>query len=244
MHDDLSQRSPSEKEDMKLEVLELIKETLWFPTGGNMKKVLDAEDWYQTDRAIRDIPFRFRVCGLGSRHLKRINNTFKPWQSAFDRACRAVDCGAVFALIGGKGSGKTQLAAMLLRRSIERLEAVRSASNNTFLFAQYRTWGDIAREVKTTFSDKHDQTEKDIIDHLTAVPLLVVDEIHEGRSTDFEAALFVSIVDARYRSEKSTILISNQKKQAFSTHVGLSVSDRMREGGGIIECDWESFRAL
>jgi len=34
----------------------------------------------------------------------------------------------------------------------------------------------------------------------------------------------------------------HQEKAAFTAHVGPSVSDRMREGGGIISMDWESFR--
>lgn len=39
-----------------------------------------------------------------------------------------------------------------------------------------------------------------------------------------------------------TLIISNQDVSALTASLGPSTVSRMRETGGVIECDWESYR--
>jgi hypothetical protein len=41
---------------------------------------------------------------------------------------------------------------------------------------------------------------------------------------------------------RDTIMISNETPEKMLAQVGPSIEDRMRECGGIIECNWPSFR--
>ena len=67
------------------------------------------------------------------------------------------------------------------------------------------------------------------------VGLLVLDEIHEIAGSEWELRELVSLMDARYREERDTLLIGNATRDALSDLLGPSIVSRMRETGGVIE---------
>jgi DNA replication protein DnaC len=209
---------------------------LWFKPTGEAKAALEGDNVDVIRQISSLIESPFVSCGLGRRHTTKIDSKAGEWTNELRRLIGMLGNGVVAALVGPRGTGKTQMAAYAIRHCIER------DPTNATGAAKYTNWCEIVRSIKATFGKDGGMTEDDIIAQLVKYRLLVIDEVHEGRGTDFEAGLFTAIVDARYREMKDTILISNQERAAFSSTVGDSVSSRMLEGGGIISMNWESFR--
>jgi len=213
-----------------------LRRRLWFKPMGAIKEALDGEQVGTIEGFTSLIETPFLSCGLGRRHTTKIELKAGKWINELRNLTDMLGNGVVAALVGPRGTGKTQMAAYAMRYTIER------DPGNAMRATRYCNWCDIVRQIKGTFGKNDGPTEETIIADLVKYRLLVIDEVHEGNGREFEAGLFTAIIDARYRAMKDTILISNQDKAAFTAHVGPSVSDRMREGGGIISMDWESFR--
>lgn len=72
--------------------------------------------------------------------------------------------------------------------------------------------------------------------------LLVVDEIGQMDQDDGAARRFFEVLNARYADAKDTILTCNLGDREIQESLGPSLVSRMNEGGGILRCDWPSFR--
>lgn len=139
--------------------------------------------------------------------------------------------GFLIALIGTRGSGKTQLAIELMRKTV-----------GTEKSALYRTAIEFFLKIKTAFRNKADTSEDQIVKEHSRPSLLVLDEFGRRGETDWEDRMLFEVIDRRYRDCSDTLLISNQEKPAFLESIGPSLASRMSETGGIIECNWKSFR--
>lgn len=151
----------------------------------------------------------------------------KEWLHAFDSALERVRLNGIVVLYGKRGGGKTRMAAEL---------AVKVGGS------QYRTAMRFFLEVRATFRKDSEKSEMDVIDELTAAPLLILDEIQERGETAFEDRLLTHVIDARYAAMKPTILIANLAKSDLAESLGKSIVDRARENGKSIEFTWESYR--
>lgn len=148
------------------------------------------------------------------------------WKAAFKRGLAAIDKKGILILHGGRGPGKTRMAAELS------LYAGKT---------RYRTAMRFFIEIRATYGNKS-VSEMDIIDDLVRADLLVLDELQERGETPFEDRLLTHLIDARYAENKPTILIANLTKQEIGASLGLSIIDRVRENGASIEFTWPSFR--
>jgi len=54
--------------------------------------------------------------------------------------------------------------------------------------------------------------------------------------------MLFELLNRRYNDLKDTILIANKSKAEFQDYIGPSLASRMNETGGIVECNWPSFR--
>lgn len=139
--------------------------------------------------------------------------------------------GFLIALVGLRGSGKTQLAVEIIRASAE-LDYTRS---------RYCTAMEFFIEIKAGY--KHDgEAEKIILNEFSVPPLLVIDELGQRSENDWENRLLYELLNRRYNDMKDTLLISNQDLAQLEMALGPSLVSRMRETGGVIECNWESYR--
>jgi DNA replication protein DnaC len=176
--------------------------------------------------------------GLGKIHIETIADPkrCKQFTESTKRVLSVMTKGSIVALLGNRGTGKTQLAAEVLRRYCPKVSASRQPI--------YRTAMDLFRQVRDGM--KHDpnsaDSEANTIRKFTTSALLVVDECQERGQTDFEDRTLCSIIDRRYNMGIDTILIANLTPQAFMAQMGASVSSRLTEVGEIIVCDWPSFR--
>lgn len=136
----------------------------------------------------------------------------------------------IYALVGIRGNGKTQMAACLVRQYCEQRKP-----------ARYIVAACLFREIRACFR-QNGPDEREMIESFVKPDFLVIDELHERKGSDHENAALTNIIDLRYGAMKATMLISNETRQEFAEGIGPSIISRMRECGEAIECNWPSFR--
>lgn len=138
---------------------------------------------------------------------------------------------AMLAMIGGRGAGKTWMACALVR---EFCKAGRSA--------MYLEAMDYFLELQETFDNGCKINSASVERKHIAPELIVLDAMEERADTAWNDRMLVRLINKRYAANKSTLMISNQDATTFKKHIGESIEDRIRDGGGIIKCDWKSLR--
>jgi DNA replication protein DnaC len=103
----------------------------------------------------------------------------------------------------------------------------------------------MVRRVKDTWSDDRVETEKQAIQALASVHLLILDEVGVQFGSPFEENLMFDVLNSRYENRLPTILISNLTSEKAATFLGERVVDRLREdGGSVVVFDWQSHRRV
>ena len=151
------------------------------------------------------------------------------WVAAREGIVGRLGGGFTIALIGHRGPGKTQLAQQAVQAACQRGLTALYTRAMTFFLAIRATYGT-------------DASEQSVIDHFSKPGLLVIDELHERSETLFENRMLNHLVDIRHGDTRDTLLVGNLTADGFEESVGASISERLRETGGIIECTWNSFR--
>ena len=167
--------------------------------------------------------------GVRVRHRIAPASTCEPWNKLLRRLTKRVGTGFLAALIGNRGTGKSQLAVELIRASC--------ASERR---AVYTTAMDIFIDLRDAY--KLQESERSVLLRFQSPSLLVIDEAQERGETPWEDRMLTALIDYRYSQKRDTVLISNLKRAEFEASMGASVISRMVEAGGIIECNWPSFR--
>lgn len=145
--------------------------------------------------------------------------------------------GYLAALVGIRGNGKTQLAVELMKHATRNLRAT-----------YYVTAMEFFDDVKSTYIKRESrpsdpvETQRSILKSYRKPRLLVIDEIGKRSDSEWENNMMFEMVNGRYNDMTDTVLIDNRIKQEFIVSVGPSLASRISETGGIIECDWPSFR--
>jgi len=156
----------------------------------------------------------------------------QPWTQVRDRVINRVREGYIIALLGNRGTGKSQIAEQLIRYATYRKPRL------TAMYARAMT---IILEIRKTYSDDG-LAELDVVKRYCEPDVLVIDEFQERGETPFEDRMLTHIVDQRYGDMKDTLIIANLTNEAFKASAGPSIVDRLRETGEMIPCEWESWR--
>ena len=145
----------------------------------------------------------------------------------------AVLASGMIVLAGDRGRGKTQMATWLgWRRGQRGLRC-----------GLYAKAFDLFGDVKSTWGKNAARTEARVIQDYKAAPFLCLDECHERGETDWENRTLRNILDHRYDSMLPTVIIGNWKSDAeIADCLGASITDRITETGGIVWCNWASYR--
>lgn len=167
----------------------------------------------------------------------------KPQEAVF-KACQA-QCsgrGAIVALAGRRGAGKTTVATQLIiRRVVAAIEAQKLPP-----WLPYRKLSGLTSRFKPLFADfgalDIDGLSRGM-EALCGAELLIIDEIHDCEDMKTGNRILTDICDRRYSRMKDTILISNREPCDFAKAAGDSIVSRICEHGLIIPCNWKSFRA-
>ena len=166
------------------------------------------------------------------RALKSVDILGPEWKAKLEMLRkRLYGPGALIALLGGYGRGKTQMATELGR------EVARIGKTTKFADAM-----EIFVRSKSSFSPAAKETEWGIMQEFTKPYFLVIDETEERAETPFEDKKLFTMINRRYNANRHTVLISNQTPSEFQRQVGPKIWERMTETGGIVNCEWGSFR--
>lgn len=172
------------------------------------------------------VPLRHRrastVATNGTEHVE--------WMKVRDQVCGRLGSGFLLALVGPRGPGKTQIG--------EQLVLAASAIERTSLYTRALTF---FMEIKATYNADN-LSELGVIKRYRQPHLLVIDEMQDRSDTRWENLVLSHVIDLRYGDMMDTLLLANLEPQALQDSLGLSICERLRETGGIIECNWPSFR--
>lgn len=167
------------------------------------------------------------------RHQRQVSaDSTTPWGQKLNALIGRLGSGFLIAILGDRGTGKTQLGAELIRYHVWH-----SASESGL----YIRAADIFMAIKECYK-KDGPTERDQLAQFIGPALLVIDEAHERGETEWENRLLTYVIDRRYGDVHDTLLVSNQEPDAFKVSIGHSIYSRLIETGGLVECDWPSFR--
>ena len=145
--------------------------------------------------------------------------------------------GVLLAIVGGRGTGKTQMVAEAARIRLRNWTGEKYITNFRYVRAM-----SIFMEIRSSYRQGSSKSEQRIISDHRQAGTLVIDEMHDRSDSEWENRILTHIIDLRYGDMKDTIMISNQTADEFAQQVGPSIISRLTETGGIIVCDWDSFR--
>lgn len=147
------------------------------------------------------------------------------WEQMHERGA-----GLIFS--GKAGTGKTHLACAIANSVID-----------LAVPAKFTTVTNMMRVIKETYSKDSDDSESKVLQRLSDVPLLVLDEAGMDYGTDFNKTLLFEVLNSRYENVNPTIILTNLDATALKEYLGERVVDRMRDGGGkLVTFNWESQR--
>jgi len=136
-------------------------------------------------------------------------------------------------LLGGPGTGKTHLACAILAKVIH--------AGHTGLFL---TVSAALRIIRDAYSPRGQRSETEALALLTAVDLLVLDEVGVaiGNASTRRAMLF-DVLNDRYGEMRPTILIGNLTTTELKAYLGERIMERLMDLGSImVPFTWSSHR--
>lgn len=174
----------------------------------------------------------WRDARIPERHSGKIVLRGAEWLAMQEKVLNQIGNGFLIALIGKRGTGKTQLAVTAIRKACK--------AGKSGLYVKTK---EIFMDIRSTYNSSGHKDERRAIQAFLSPRLLVIDEAHERGETAWEDGLLTYIIDKRYDNMTDTLLISNQDKPEFQSSMGPSIVSRLQETGGIAIANWDSYRA-
>lgn len=181
------------------------------------------------------------TAGFPDHHAQfKISARHERWSEAAYKVTRLMCSNGSLALLGPPGTGKTQMATA----------AAHMARANFGVKCKYRRLRALVTQYRTKCYSNRDGRDKDErkmdddtwLQRYCSVDLLVIDELDKITGRDVPDIAH-TIQDYRhYTLKRPTIWIGNCGPDELTDRLGPTVVDRINEAGGVIPCDWESFR--
>ena len=129
-----------------------------------------------------------------------------------------LDQGRGLWFVGDVGTGKTTLAMLVSAAALEVNRTVAIYSLPRLLSA-----------LRKTFEESSDLSYLQLLDSLTEVDLLHIDDVGAERSNPWVLEQLYSIVNSRYEEEKSIVFTTNLEEAALSEQIGPRTVSRLKE---------------
>jgi DNA replication protein DnaC len=129
-----------------------------------------------------------------------------------------VDAGRGLWFYGSVGTGKTTLAMLVSRHALE-------AGRSVAIYSLPR----LLAQIRTTFDDASSTAYVDLLDKLTAVDLLHIDDVGAEKTSPWVLEQLYAIVNARYEDERSIIVTTNLERDALAEQITERTVSRLEE---------------
>ncbi len=181
--------------------------------------------------------------GWDAKFLEPLTPKGERWIETFGKAKTAIAAGGIVALIGGRGAGKTSMAAEIARAGLFPADAGEWNGNRAVegKSAVYIRTLDLFLDLRDAANGKG-SSEKQVLAKLEKPGLLIVDEFHERGGSEWENRIVGNLLDKRSAGGRPTLIIANYTIVQLQASLSDSVRDRMRENGKAFVCDWPSYR--
>jgi DNA replication protein DnaC len=154
-----------------------------------------------------------------------------PWAEKLSWLKQRAGTGILVAMIGTRGGGKTQMAVEVMREMASKSYIVR-----------FTTCMELLMRFKASYRAASERSEFEVMEEFCRPKLLVIDEVARRGETDWENNLLFELINQRYGDMRDTILTCNLTREELQGSMGPSIVSRMLETGGVMECNWESYR--
>lgn len=144
-------------------------------------------------------------------------------------AALAFDMTTGLFIMGSYGGGKSHIAVAICNRMLEQEYRCR-----------YANVPETLAQLRATYNGNG--TEDKVLDELTSVDLLVLDDIGAEKTTDWALDRLYTVIDSRYRHMRPTIYTTNLSLDELETKVGGRIVDRILGSCQVVVCEAKSYR--
>jgi len=137
-------------------------------------------------------------------------------RSFVDRIDSHLDAGRGLWFMGPVGTGKTTLAMLVSKAAIK-------AGRSVAIYSLPR----LLNEIRDTHRSERSHVE--LLDRLTAVDLLHIDDVGAERTTDWVLEELYSIVNARYEDRRSMVITTNLDYDELCAQITARTASRLAE---------------
>ncbi len=204
----------------------------------NINKVISDEEMEAAERREREAVklARFKRSGVGERYwnlsLEDYKTETQESKAVYNTVCefiRDIKAGITRSLwlTGASGTGKTMLAAMIIKEC----------------GGCYRKSYQLVNEARRADSYNSSEDKNGMINRYAGYRLLVIDEVGKdtGRA-DEEWNILWQIINERYENMLPIVIVSNLAKSELAGYFGQHIVDRFVENGKTVEFTGESYR--
>ena len=202
----------------------------------------------EKERHLYDLQRREKLlskCGLDAHYYNGGMNLSRQQKRAVDAVdrtlckCKPPGLGAIFFFGGDRGTGKTEMASELIRRTIIDRGHYGNYTKLSGLLALrllYSSQGFTEKQMR--------DAEKLRCRYTHYFDLLVIDEIHENSENLLSPSILTDLIDRRHTYGRNTILISNHDPEYLAdSGINPSILDRMKVHGGTVSTvGWTNYR--
>lgn len=119
---------------------------------------------------------------------------------------------------GPQGTGKTTLAMLVSKHAL-------AAGRSVAIYSVPR----ILSEMRATFDDDSEMGSTELIDRLTEVELLQLDDLGAERTSPWVLEQLYAVINARYEAQRAVIVTTNLGREALIEQVGARTVSRLTE---------------
>ena len=165
------------------------------------------------------LPRRFREVSFDREPVRSMNDALIRAVKAYVRNIdERLDEGRGLWFTGDVGTGKTTLAMLISKHALE-------AGRSVAIYSLPR----LLSELRKTFDESSDVSYLQLLDSLTMVDLLHVDDVGAERSNDWVLEQLYAIVNARYEEQRSVVITTNLEHDELAQQIGQRTVSRLIE---------------
>jgi DNA replication protein DnaC len=121
-------------------------------------------------------------------------------------------------LHGPVGTGKTSLAMLVSQAALD-------AGHTVAIYSLPR----LLAEIRTTFDDDRTRTYTDLLDRLTGVDLLHIDDVGAEKTSPWVLEQLYALINTRYEEERAVIITTNLERDDLSEQINERTVSRLEE---------------